>query len=82
MLGLFGCGILVVPGIVSLVFAAQVDGKVAQGDIYGAQRSARTAKIWGIVGLAIMAVLVAALAVLAIIGAATSSSGSGNSGTF
>ena len=33
-------------GIVAIVYAAQVDGKVAAGDIAGAQASARTAATW------------------------------------
>jgi ABC-type Fe3+ transport system permease subunit len=33
-------------GIVSLVFAAQVNGKVASGDIEGAQRTSEDARKW------------------------------------
>ncbi|HET9033506.1 MAG TPA: CD225/dispanin family protein [Dokdonella sp.] len=33
-------------GIVAIVYAAQVDGKVAGGDIEGAQHSARNAATW------------------------------------
>ncbi|HTA66587.1 MAG TPA: CD225/dispanin family protein [Xanthomonadaceae bacterium] len=33
-------------GIVAIVYAAQVDGKVAAGDIAGAQASARNAATW------------------------------------
>lgn len=33
-------------GIVAIVYAAQVDGKVAAGDITGAQASARNAATW------------------------------------
>lgn len=41
--------IATIPGIVAIVFAAQVNGKVNQGDLDGAARSARTAKLWCIV---------------------------------
>lgn len=33
-------------GIVSIVFAAQVNGKVARGDIQGARQSSNNAKTW------------------------------------
>jgi interferon-induced transmembrane protein len=33
-------------GIVAIVYAAQVDGKIAAGDIAGAQASARNAAMW------------------------------------
>ena len=35
-------------GIVSIVFAAQVNGKYAAGDLAGAQESSRKAKMWAI----------------------------------
>jgi len=35
-------------GIVSIVYAAQVNGKLAAGDIAGAQASSATAKKWAI----------------------------------
>ncbi|MFH1090494.1 MAG: CD225/dispanin family protein [Pseudomonadota bacterium] len=50
-------------GIVAIVYAAQVNGKVATGDYAGAQASAGKAKMWiwiGFgVGLAIQIVVVA-----------------------
>ncbi len=59
-------------GIVSIVYAAQVNGKLAIGDIGGAQQSAANAKMWfwiafG-VGLAIN-LLVLVVYLLAIVGA-------------
>ena len=36
-------------GIVSIVFAAQVDGKRMAGDIAGAQESSRKAKLWAMI---------------------------------
>ena len=33
-------------GIVSIVFAAQVNGKIASGDIIGARRASESAKTW------------------------------------
>ena len=37
-------------GIVAIIYAAQVNSKLAAGDIHGAQESARLAKIWSWVG--------------------------------
>ena len=37
-------------GVVAIVYAAQVNSKLAAGDIAGAQESARMAKIWSWVG--------------------------------
>lgn len=39
-------------GVVSIVFAAQVDGKRAAGDIAGAEDASRKAKLWAIVSAA------------------------------
>ena len=36
-------------GIISLVFAAQVNSKLAAGDVAGAQRSAQTARTWALI---------------------------------
>lgn len=38
-------------GIISLIFALQVSGKLKAGDIAGAQRASSRAKMWGIVGI-------------------------------
>lgn len=38
-------------GIVSIIYAAQVDGKVALGDYAGAQQAADNAKLWAWVSL-------------------------------
>ncbi|RPE75802.1 interferon-induced transmembrane protein [Vulcaniibacterium tengchongense] len=44
---LFVCCIVgTIPGIVAIVFASQVNGKLSQGDYAGAERAARTAKLW------------------------------------
>ena len=40
-------------GIVSIVFAAQVDSKRAAGDIAGALESSRKAKFWAILSAAV-----------------------------
>ena len=37
-------------GVVAIIYAAQVNSKLAAGDIAGAQNSARLAKIWTWVG--------------------------------
>jgi hypothetical protein len=39
-------------GIVAIVFAAQVNSKLAAGDVAGAQSAANTAKMWCWIGLA------------------------------
>ena len=38
-------------GIVSIIFAAQVDGKVAAGDIAGARKASDNAKLWAWISL-------------------------------
>ena len=40
-------------GIVGIVYAAQVNSKLAAGDVAGAQESARLARIWTWVGFAV-----------------------------
>jgi hypothetical protein len=40
-------------GIVAIIFAAQVNSKLAAGDVAGAQKSARLARIWSWVGVAL-----------------------------
>lgn len=40
-------------GIVSIVYAAQVDGKRAAGDIAGARQAADSAKLWAILSAVI-----------------------------
>ncbi|WP_028658778.1 CD225/dispanin family protein [Nocardioides insulae] len=47
-------------GIVSIVFAAQVNGKWAAGDLVGAQESSRKAKMWAIIS-AVVGVVVSIL---------------------
>lgn len=55
-----------VPGIVSIVFAAQVNGKWASGDYAGAQESSRKARLWAIIaavaGLVLAVIYVALFA--------------------
>ena len=59
------------PGIVSIVYAAQVNGKIASGDVKGAMRSSERAKLWAWaslgIGIAIYAIVVI-LPVLALFG--------------
>ena len=45
-------------GIPAIIFATQVNGKVAAGDIAGAQESARKAKQFAIIGIVLWAVAV------------------------
>ena len=51
-------------GIVSIVYAAQVNGKIAAGDIAGARASSQNAKTWAWIALGVWA----GLAVLAVLG--------------
>lgn len=53
------CVVGAIPGIVAIVFATQVNSKIAQGDIAGAQRASSQAKLWCWVttGLAIFGLL-------------------------
>lgn len=39
------------PGIVSIVYAAQVNPKVQIGDLAGAQQSAHNARLWAFIGI-------------------------------
>jgi Interferon-induced transmembrane protein len=45
-------------GIVAVIFAAQVNGKVQAGDIQGAQDSAKKAKIFAIISLILWALAI------------------------
>jgi len=47
-------------GIVSIVYAAQVDGKRAAGDLPGAWESSRKAKLWAIWSAVAMPIVVIA----------------------
>jgi predicted secreted protein len=68
-------------GIVSIVYAAQVDSKVASGDRAGALESSRNAKRWAWIsfgtGLAGIILFIAFYAILIILGIALE----GNSGS-
>ncbi len=58
-------------GIVSIVFAAQVNGKIDAGDYEGARRTSNSAKTWAIVSMAIWPVIVAGYLLLFIAGMAS-----------
>jgi uncharacterized membrane protein YvbJ len=55
-------------GIVALVYAAQVNGKIAVGDIAGAQEASRKAKIWSTVGFIAGILLVLVSFVMGLLG--------------
>lgn len=40
-------------GIVSIVYAAQVNGKLAAGDLEGALRASNSAKTWALISVAL-----------------------------
>jgi hypothetical protein len=52
VVNLLGC-CLPIFGIVAVVFASQVNGKLAIGDMAGAQSAANSAKTWSIIGFAV-----------------------------
>ena len=60
-------------GIVSIVYAAQVNGKVAAGDRAGALESSRNARMWALIsfvtGLVLIVVPIGGYTVLVVIGA-------------
>ncbi|WP_081413002.1 CD225/dispanin family protein [Chitinilyticum aquatile] len=61
-------------GIASIVFASQVNGKVAAGDIEGALESSRKAKMWAWIGFG-AGLVVNIVAVLINVGAAAAAGG-------
>ena len=56
-------------GIVSIVYAAQVNGKVAAGDRAGALQSSRNARMWAWISLGSGLVLGVGYLILVVIGA-------------
>jgi len=55
----FLCGCVgVVPGIIAIAMANQVKGRLAQGNIAGAQQSAKNARTLAIVAFAIAGVII------------------------
>ena len=52
VVNLLGC-CLPVFGIIAVVYASQVNGKLQMGDQVGAQAAAESAKLWSIVGLVV-----------------------------
>ena len=56
-------------GIVAIIFAAQVNGKVAAGDIAGAQSSSRTARTLVIVPVVVGAVVIGIALLAGLLGA-------------
>jgi hypothetical protein len=61
----------VIPGVVAIVFASQVNSKLQLGDVDGATRSAKSARTWAIVAFVVVAVLL----VLGVVRAAVNSNG-------
>jgi hypothetical protein len=64
---LFCC---LIPGIVGIVYAAQVDSKYSAGDYAGAQSAAASAKTWTLVAFGLGLAAGAVYAVMAVIGMA------------
>jgi Interferon-induced transmembrane protein len=51
-------------GIVAIVYAAQVNSKIAAGDMAGAYQASRMAKMWSWIGFGIGAAITAVYAIL------------------
>jgi hypothetical protein len=66
-------------GIVAIVFAAQVNGKLAAGDYAGAVQASNQAKMWSWIsfGLGLVTYLIVAIFYAFIIAAAVSAAGHG-----
>jgi hypothetical protein len=65
-------------GIVAIVFAAQVNSKLAAGDMYGAQDSSDKAKMWCWWGFGVGAAFYALLVLFQLLGFLTTLSSSGS----
>ena len=55
-------------GIVSIVYAAQVNTKIASGDVEGAMRSSERAKLWAWISLGIGVAVYAIFVILPVLG--------------
>lgn len=56
-------------GIVAIVYSAQVNGKLAAGDLAGAQDYSKKAKMWGWIGFGCGAIIAAIYGILGFAGA-------------
>ena len=65
ILSLFCCMPL---GVVAVIFAAQVNGKVAAGDIAGATDSAKKAKMFSFIAIGIGVVIILIYVIMMILG--------------
>lgn len=54
-------------GIVALIYASQVNNKLAAGDVPGAQYASRRARIWGLVAFILGIILIVILALVAVL---------------
>ncbi len=55
-------------GIVSIVFAAQVNGKFASGDYQGALAASRNAKTWATISVAVGVVCIVIVLLVSVVG--------------
>jgi hypothetical protein len=62
-------------GVVSIVFAAQVDGKWRSGDYQGAYSSAKNAKTWAIVSAVLGVISILVFGLIGVLGALSENSG-------
>ena len=58
-------------GIVSIIFATQVNSKFASGDVQGAMNASKNAKLWTMVGAGLGLVVIVIYIIIAVIGAAS-----------
>lgn len=61
-------------GVVSIVYAAQVNGKWASGDVAGAQKASANAKRWAIISAAVGVVVIVLYVIFAVVLAGSNSS--------
>ena len=62
-------------GIVSLIFATQVNNKVAAGDMNGALNAARQAKMWGLISITVAVIGLVLSIILGVLNVVLSSLG-------
>jgi interferon-induced transmembrane protein len=62
-------------GLVSLIFAMQVNNKAAAGDMAGALNAARQAKMWGLISIAVAVIGLVLGIVLGVLNALISTMG-------
>lgn len=68
-------GITLIPGVIAIVFASQVDGKARMGDIRGAEQSAKNASIFANITIGLNILMAIGFIIMFIIGMVSEASG-------